>query len=174
MANAEQAKRLRQEDRRADGAVRDVRIEARSVLISRRFQGIDMQVGVPVRAYVGVVLSLTADAIGQPVYRISLRHVDTDLTVELLETSDDGDIVAEWKRWATYFGLPKFLERQPGELESAERRVGSVALGRARPQRRRGAAVTQRRPRILTRRKPGRPQADTAVYRGERVIVCYE
>ena len=171
----EQAKRLRQEDRRADGAVREVRLDARAVVISRRYQGIDMQVGVPVSAYHGIVLSLTGDAFGRPFYKLSLRHADPDLSVELLQTHADDDIVAEWKYYAAFFGLPKFIERQPGELEGADLRLGRVTLGRARPQRRRGAAVSKRRPRVLTRRKPGRVVNGAAsVHREERVIVCYE
>jgi hypothetical protein len=174
MATTEQAKRLKQEDRRADGAVREVRLERRSVVISRRFQGIAMQVGVPVSAYRGIVLTLTGDTFGRPLYRLSLRHADADLSVELMQTHADDDIVAEWKYYAAYFCLPKFIERQPGVLEGAEARIGCVGLGRARPQRRRGAAVTSRRPRILSRRKPGRAVAGAEVHRDERVIVSYE
>jgi hypothetical protein len=86
----------------------------------------------------------------------------------------DDDIVAEWKYYAAYFGLPKYIERQPGELEGADLRLGRVTLGRARPQRRRGAVITKRRPRILTRRKAGHPAASPHVFREERVIICYE
>lgn len=174
MATTDRAQRLRQEDRRADGAVREVRLERRAILISRRFQGIEMQVGVPVSAYRGIVLTLAGDSFGRPFYRLSLQHADADLSVELMQTHADDDIVAEWKYYAAYFSLPKFIERQPGVLEGAERRIGHVALGRARPQRRRGATLTARRPRILTRRKPGRGEPLRAVHRGERVIICYE
>ena len=174
MATFEQVRRIRQEDRRADGAVRDVRSEQRSVIISRRFQGIDMRVGIPASAYRGVVLSLLSDDQGRALYRLSLRHMDPDLSVELLETAEDDAIVAEWKYYASFFGLPKFIERQPGELEGTEKCVGQVRLGRVRPQRRRGKALTNRRPRILTRRKPGRPAPDAAVHNGEREIICYE
>jgi hypothetical protein len=174
MATIEQNRRLRQEDRRADGAVREIRLDRRAIVISRRFQGIDMQVGVPVSAYRGIVLTLAGDSFGRPLYRLGLRHADPDLSVELMQTHADDDIVAEWKYYAAYFCLPKFIEREPGVLEGAETRIGRVAMGRARPQRRRGAAVTARRPRILTRRKTGRGIADAPVHREERVIVCYE
>jgi hypothetical protein len=133
-----------------------------------------MRVGVPVSAYRGIVLTLAGDALGRPLYRLSLRHADADLSIELMQTHADADIVAEWKYYAAYFCLPKFIERQPGVLEGAERRVGCVGLGRARPQRRRGAAITARRPRILTRRKPGGGIEAAPVHREERVIICYE
>lgn len=171
MATEDLVRQLRQEDRRADGAVREVRLEARRILISRRYLGIDMQVGVPVGAYRGIVLSLAADAQGLPAYRLSLCHLDEDLSVELMRSGDDAEVVAEWRFWASYFNVPKFIEREPGVLESPDLRLGRVCLGRARPQRRRNATMSRRRPRILSRRKPGRKGATGAVHRDERVII---
>ena len=142
-------------DARADGSQREVTLARGQILIRRRLNGIDMKVGVPARAYRGVVLSLLQSSSGNAFYRINLWHRDPDLAVTLHEALDDREIVAEWKSWAKYFGLPKFIEREPGQIEGAEQNLGAVALGRGWKIRRRGAALSKRRPRILTRRKTG-------------------
>lgn len=145
---------MRASDARADGATRDISFARGEILIRRRVSGIDMKVGVPASNYRGVVLSLEDQPVGQTLYRIRLAHRDPDLDVTLHEARDDRDIVAEWKFWARRFLLPKFIEREPGHLEGAERMLGAVTLGRGGIRRRRGATLTKRRPRMPLRRKP--------------------
>ncbi len=142
-------------DARADGASREISFGRGQVLIRREIHGIKMRVGIPALAYQGVVLSLLVSPAGHSLYRIGLRHNDPDLCVTLREAQDDGDIVAEWKHWARIFALPKFIEREPGLLEGGEPMLGALTLGRGLRLRRRGAALSKRRPRAPLRRKPG-------------------
>ncbi len=53
-------------DRRADGALRRVSVDARRVRIERRIGGIAMQIGLMASAYRGVALSLAATNSGGP------------------------------------------------------------------------------------------------------------
>ena len=160
-------------DGRADGAQRKISISRERILISRRVAGIAMNIDVPSRAYRGVVLTLDASVCGQSLYRISLWHHDADLVVTLAEASHDCDIVAEWKGWAKFFCLPKFVERDPGRLEGAEATLGALTLGRCERLRRRGATLSKRRPRALLRRKPGSLARLTRVFVG-RTPASYE
>ncbi len=100
-------------------------------------------------AWSGVVLALDETPSGRAAYRVKLWHAqDPERTVCLLETFDNAEILAEWTRWAVHFGLPKFIEREPGRIEGAERRLAFQAPSL----RRRGATIANRRPRILRRR----------------------
>jgi len=163
-----------QHDARADGGERHVALGSREVLIERSLGGVRMRLRLPTRAYRGVVLSLGEAVSGKVFYRISLWHADPDFTITLEEATDDRDIVAEWKSWAAHFALPKFIERSPGQLEGAETRLGAVAIGAARPSRRRGASISKRRGRLPLRRKPGRPGAITKVIGGEPMFQPWE
>ena len=146
---------LRQADRRADDGARDVFIDQAEVIIARRVSGVRKRIRLGARAYRGVVLTLDRDEAGRDAFRVSLWHPDRDFSVTLDEASDDSNIVASWKAWAAYLGLPKFIERQPGQLEGAERRLGALALGSARVLRRRGGTIAKRRGRQPLRRKVG-------------------
>ena len=92
----------------------------------------------------------------------------------LQEALDDHDIVADWHAWAKYFGLPKLVEREPGALEGCGEAIGAIVTGRGSKLRRRGAALSKRRPRILQRRKVGDAARERRVFTGERLIVSYE
>ncbi len=157
----------RQGDSRADGGERQVALGRSDVFIERSLSGMRMRVRLSTRAYRGVVLTLGETPAGCPFYRISLWHADRDFSVKLHEAVDDSDIVASWKSWAAYFGLPKFIERAPGELEGAETRLGEIAIGKARVPRRRGAAIAKRRGRLPLRRKMGDASRPTPVHAGE-------
>jgi hypothetical protein len=147
---------IRNGDARAESHERDVEIAADGVVIARLVHGMRMRVGVPTRAYRGVVLSLDKTAQGADLFRVSLVHRDEDCSVLLEEATDDNDIVAIWRSWAAYFGLPKFIEREPGRLEGAERRLGQVALGASGGPRRRGALMNARRSRRRLLRRMGK------------------
>lgn len=141
-------------DPRADGATRRVYMIGGRIVIDRSFAGMAMRIGLPCSAYKGVVLTLHVvhDA---PRFVIRLAHDDPDLSVTLWRSDDDADVVAQWRAFANITHLPKFLEREPGVLESAERRLGQVVIGPAHVMRRRGSAAIRRRPRFLTRRRMG-------------------
>jgi hypothetical protein len=76
--------------------------------------------------------------------------------VTLAETGDDSDILAVWKSWSAFLGVPKLVERAPGRIEAADRRIGALVLGDRLVLRRRGAAMNARRSRRRLLRKPGR------------------
>lgn len=140
-------------DRRADGEVRKVAIERRQVTIERRVAGIAMRIGVAASAYRGVALSLGSTRSGATFYRVSLVHRDPDLGVELYTARHDHEVVAEWQAWADYFALPKLIEREPGRFETTGAQLGAVAVGHGPKLRRRGGALSKRRPAIRWRRR---------------------
>jgi hypothetical protein len=160
-------------DRRADGEVRKVAIERRRVTIERRVAGIAMRIGVAASAYRGVALSLDTTRSGATFYRVSLVHRDPDLGVELYTARHDHEVVAEWRAWAGYFALPKLIEREPGRFETAEARLGAVAVGHGPKLRRRGAALSKRRPRIRWRRRVP-PRRPPSIVKNEREIIGTE
>ena len=142
-------------DARAENREREVSFDRERVIIARRFQGVRMRVNVPTRAYRGVVLTLDKTAAGGDLFRVSLWHGDRDFSVTLAEAPADGEIIATWKSWSAFFGLPKFVEREPGLLEGVDRRLGQLALGTVGAPRRRGAAMNARRCRRRLLRKMG-------------------
>lgn len=158
-----------QRDRRADEGQRQVRVTREGVLISRRLAGISMLITVPVAAYRGVALDVSAGESGGASYRLSLAHSDPELDVLLAETQDGGAIAADWKYWAAWLELPR-LEARDGGLEPLE----GAAAGTGASPRRRNASVLRRRPRFLARRKPGVATRAETSFAGEREIVCYE
>ena len=97
-----------QQDPRADGGRRVVRVTRNGVLIERRLKGVAMTIGVPFAAYRGVALAVEAGpASGVAAYRLSLAHADPDLDVLLCETKDSGAAAADWKYWSFFLDLPR-------------------------------------------------------------------
>ncbi len=157
-----------QRDRRADEGKRQVQLTGDDIMISRRLAGIRMMISVPVSSYRGVALDVDACEQGGASYRISLAHADPDLDVILAETHDSGAIAADWRYWATFLGLPRLWSRDGG-AEPAPAAIASTTSPR-----RRNASVRKRRPHFLARRKLGDLTRASAVFAGEREIICYE
>ncbi len=173
MSNVEEPTAMRVDaDPRAEGGSRRVTMNARRVLIERRVAGVSMHVGVPARAYAGVALSLH-DAPRGRVCRIQLAHRDADLSVVLHESGED-EAIAEWKSWARFFSLPRLIEEHDGTLTQVTGMLGAVTLGAGVAPRRRGSAMTRRRPRFLTRRRCGDVSDAPACFSNEREIISYE
>ncbi|HUZ67563.1 MAG TPA: DUF6101 family protein [Beijerinckiaceae bacterium] len=141
-------------DPRAEDAKRMVRFGRSCVTISRRLAGMRMRIRVPTSLYRGVVLEKNGGE-AAPLYRLRLDHPDADLCVPLFEAGDSVEIIAEWTAWADFFDLPRLLGTAAGSCAAFDAKIGSVALGAARPDRKRGRAVVTRRARFLTRRKMG-------------------
>jgi hypothetical protein len=160
---------LEQRDWRADGGARRVRVTRSDILISRRFSGVNMMITVPVPAYYGVALDVMEGDDGAPCYRLSLAHRDRDLDVVLTETQNSADAASDWNYWARYLGLPR-LSAGNGKLEVVDSARGS----RSGQPRRRGGTLRLRRPRFLTRRRPGVAARMAEVFSDEREIICYE
>ncbi len=173
MSNVEEVTAMRVNiDPRADGGSRRVTMNARRVLIERRVAGVAMLVGVPARAYAGVALSLH-DAPRGRVCRILLAHRDSDLSVLLHESGED-DAIAEWKNWARFFSLPRLVVEYDGALTQVGGMLGALTLGNGVAPRRRGGAMTRRRPRFLSRRRCGDITDTPACFAHEREIISYE
>ena len=162
---------LRASDRRADNQQRSVSLSREVVRIDRRLQGIAMRVAVPVRAYRGVALSLLPDAAGGLSYRLDLLHADDDLSVTLDQAPDDRDILADWRLWSRFFGLPALVERETGLVEAADARLGGVVLNAAAA-RRAPRGRLRRRPMFLKRRKSGIAALASVTHAGEAEIIA--
>ncbi len=167
--NAFAPRRFAAPDPRADGHRRLVRLDGESVVIARVVAGVFMNVTVATSAYRGVMLRIARAREDGFSYEIRLVHADPDLCVALAEADDDWDVQAEWRLWARVLGLPALVERIEGRDEPDRPLLGKVAV-RAPAPRRRGKAITSRRPRFLTRRKVGRPELCRPVGEGAREL----
>lgn len=158
-----------QRDRRADGGARRIRVTREDVLIARRLSGVAMVISVPVSAYCGVALDVQPADDGSPRYVLSLAHSDPDLDILLGETRDGGAIASDWRRWASWLGLPRVTE-EDGELRALEGAEEIAASVRRRCE----VNVRNRRPRFLVRRKGGDSRRMKIVHAQEREIISYE
>lgn len=171
VAPAARPLRAQHADRRADGNVRSVSLSRETVRIDRSLKGIAMRLTVPVQAYRGVALTLRPDQDGTPCYRLHLLHRDRDLSVDLDAAHDEADIVADWRLWSRFFGLPALVERELGRLEDADTVLGALLLGRSETGRR-GPRRSTRRSRFAARRKAGVVAATATVHADEREIIA--
>ena len=152
---AAEARRIVASDPRADGRRREVMLARGRVQIARSVAGVRMKISLAASAYRGVVLRLRGFAEQHFSYEVELAHRDPDLSVTLLQASDDSEVQAEWRLWAKFLGLPALVEREDGRPEPDAARLGELVVAARKP-RRRGGAMARRRPRFLTRRKIGR------------------
>jgi hypothetical protein len=112
----------------------------------------------PLSAYRGVALRVgwRDAAHRQPVLLVQLLHRDDESRSLALHASFDGtDVAARWDSWGRVLSLPLLLEDRAGELQEAERRLGSLRIDTAQPH---GGAnpLSARRP--LTFGATGRPR----------------
>lgn len=160
-------------DAGADGQVRHIELDRDRVVLRRAVRGIAMKVGVPVHEFRGVSMRmLPPDGAEPAAIAILLEHRDRGLSVPLCIAAEGCDAAAEWKSWSRVLGLPLLVEDGDGTLREPFARVGRLAAGTPAPRRRRRGAMRSRRPSILMRRKPGRPQATPQVHHGEREIIA--
>jgi hypothetical protein len=105
------------------------------------------------QAWRGVVLALDQTACGRAAYCVKLwGGKDAASLVCVLETFDGHEAIGEWTRQSLRFGLSKFIEKAPGEIEGAELRLAQAQACQTPTWRRRGAALANRRPRSFLRR----------------------
>jgi hypothetical protein len=157
-------------DAAADGQVRDIELHRRRVVVRRTLSGMRMALNLPVAAFAGVALKLTAGADGAEA-AVMLAHKDPGLALPLFVSCEGDDATAEWRVWGAVLGLPLLVEEEDGWREVFAR-LGGLRLGEVRARRRRHSVLRKRRPSILMRRQPGRLGAATPVYRGEREIIA--
>lgn len=170
---------LRTADVRADLRARTVDLGPKQVTIARRLLGIDMRIGVPVHSYNGVSLSLTggsdspesAATGAAATWRVTLLHRDPDLSVPLAEAQDDSDVIADWRAWSKFFGLPALVELEPGRFQASLDSRPMCGSPRTTC-RRRGAMMTKRRARFLLRRRMGDKARSAESHAGEREIIA--
>ncbi|MGF7051555.1 hypothetical protein GGC47_000715 [Bosea sp. OAE752] len=87
----------------------------------------------------------------------------------VIASADQADAVALWRDCGRRSGLPLLLESVDGTVSEPFPQIGRVALGPVRI-RRRHAFLNGRRPRFLTRRKPGRLADLPVVLANERLV----
>lgn len=153
-------------DAAADGATREVELTRERVVLRRSLAGMHMALNMPLSAFSGVALRLTADDAS-----IVLAHRDPGLVLPLSLTQDADQAYDDWRDWARLLGLPLLIEDEAG-FRDAFPRLGELLIGRVRPRRRRRSALKKRRPAILLRRFPGPALATMPVHRGEREIIA--
>jgi hypothetical protein len=141
-------------DGRADGGIRHIEINRERVVVRRAVSGIRMAVNLRINEFLGIACRATDDA-----QALVLVHRDPSLSVPLLVTSDEEQIERSWQMWSDTFSLPQIEEESDVVREPAARR-------------RRHNIIKGRRPKFLVRRKAGRAQPETSIYRGEREIIA--
>jgi hypothetical protein len=159
-------------DAGADGELRQVELDRERVVIRRTVRGIPMSVGVPVGEFRGLTLRVVSFADGGPkAVAIVLEHRDPSLSLPLHVAEQDEDLVVICKAWCRVLRLPLLTEayRRPGKRVV---RVGKLVAGETAQRRRRRAAIKQRRPSILMRRKPGKAAEKAVRHRGEHEIIA--
>jgi hypothetical protein len=162
---------FRAADASADEQVRLVEVHHEGVVVRRSVRGIPIAVSLPVSAFLGVVIRLfPPDHAGGARVAVILEHRDPALSVPLFSATDSNDVFAEWQLWARAFAMPMLVADADGTLREPFTRLGGVRVEKPCPRRRRRGSIATRRPRILMRRKPGRPQAGAAVHREREII----
>jgi hypothetical protein len=127
----------------------------------------------PVSAFAGVAIRLTAGEDGQPgTVSVVLEHKDPGLALPLFVSVEADDAAAQWRTWANVLGLPMLVAEDDGKLREPFARMGGVRIARVRARRRRHNAIKRRRPTMPLRRKRGKLTDATPVHRGEREIIA--
>jgi hypothetical protein len=113
---------------------------------------------VPVSAYAGVAIRVepSGDA-GRVRLFVELLHKDPSLTLPLVVADEPEDVAADWQDWGRALNLPLLVIAQDGTVSAPLQKMGGIILAPTKP-RRRHSHFAARRPRFLTRRKPGRRQ----------------
>lgn len=163
--------RFRSGDAVADGQVRQVELCRERVVLRRAVRGITMKLRLPVAAFHGVALRLSAPG-EDAALAVVLQHSDDALCVPLLVAGDDNEAVATWKAWGRVLGLPLLVADEDGGYSEIGSRLGNLPVGKVSPRRRRRSALKRRRPSILMRRRAGRSLEGATVIRGAREIIA--
>ena len=118
--------------------------------------GLSATVSVPLAAYRGIAVRMEAVGDeGDVCGFVELLHSDPTLTLGLAMSEEPEIIAADWQAWGRALNLPLLIIGQDGTVGEPLAQVGGVLTGPPSP-RRRHSFFAGRRPRFLTRRKPGR------------------
>ena len=160
-------------DAAADERVRHVELYRKRVVVRRSLAGMRMALNMPVSAFTGVAIRLTAGEGGEPgTVSVILEHKDPALALPLFVSAEADDAAAQWRTWANVLGLPLLVAEADGQLREPFARLGGVRIARVRQRRRRHNAIKRRRPTMPLRRRTGKLTGATPVYRGEREIIA--
>ncbi len=159
-------------DAAADERVRHVELYRERVVVRRSLGGMRMALNMPVSAFAGVAIRLTAGEGGQPgTVSVILEHKDPSLALPLFVSAEADDAPAQWRTWANVLGVPLLVEDE-GSLREPFARMGGVRIEHVRARRRRRNSIKCRRPSMPLRRQVSRLTGTTPVYRGEREIIA--
>ena len=165
--------RFTADDAVADEQVRHVELHRERVILRRAVQGMRIALNVPVKAFRGVSIRLTAETAERPAgVAVYLEHIDPALSIELYAAENSDDIVAEWQSWSRVLGLPQLVAGSDGGFHEPFPQIGAVRCKPPAQRRRRRSALARRRPRFLVRRRPGVSRIVALVHRDEREIIA--
>ena len=157
-------------DAAADERVRTVELHRERVVVRRSLAGMRMALNLPVSAFAGVAIRVTAGE-GAASVTVVLEHKDPGLALPLFVSTEADEAFAEWRCWGNVLGLPLLVE-EDGALREPFQRMGGVRIEASRPRRRRRNAIKRRRPTMPLRRGVTRLTDATPVHRGEREIIA--
>jgi len=165
--------RFTAEDAVADERTRHVELHRERVILRRAVQGMRIALNVPVKAFRGVSIRLLAEQDGEPAgVAVYLEHIDPALSIELYSAESSDDVIAEWQLWSRVLGVPCLVAGSDGALSEPFPRLGAVQFKAPAQRRRRRSSLAKRRPRFLTRRRPGVMRVVPLVHAGEREIIA--
>lgn len=132
-------------------------VDARGAVLRRILptSGLPLSIALPARAFRGVAARAMDHGDGKVTVTLELHHDDPNLCVPLLVAHDLDDIAADWRAWASAYGIPMLMVEADGVARPLEDRVGPVRVRRMKA-RRNQTFFAERRPRFLMRRKKGR------------------
>ena len=160
-------------DAAADGRVRQIELFRERLVIRRSVGGMHMALNMPLSAFAGVAIRLSAGENGeQPTVAVVLEHKDPGLALPLFVSTEADEAFAEWRSWSAVLGVPQLVSDDAGGWREPFARMGGVRIEKVRPRRRRHSGLQRRRPSILSRRKGGRLSAAASIHSGEREIIA--
>jgi hypothetical protein len=143
----------------SDGETHDFILDRERAVFKRTLRaGQAVSVAVPVTAYDGVAVRIEPrDRAGGIRVIVELMHHDPALSLILIVANEPEDVAADWQAWGRALNLPLLIVSEDGTVKAPLARLGALIVADAKP-RRRHSFFADRRPRFLTRRKPGRPE----------------
>lgn len=119
----------------------------------------------PIRAFRGIAVRITATPEGTLSARLELYHPDPALCLALIAVDDPADLAADWQAWSRTLGLPMLLIEADGSV-SRPFPASAINTQAAPKPRRMHSYFAGRRPRFLARRKTG--------WRRDGEILCFD
>jgi hypothetical protein len=121
--------------------------------------GVAIKIKIPVTEFIGVAVATRISEEGVLTSLIELVHPDSELNYKVFEEEGNHNVVAEWQNWGKKLRLPLFIKAGDGAYMPYTQQVDGVMVGEV-AHRRKLAAEAARRPRFLSRRKPGQVESN--------------